>query len=248
MSRLVLHFTESTLLLLEQAEETVLSTSLLLETNKPFARERMAGPIKEAMAKLPLAHTLWFGPQYTLFPRALFDPNQLSAYYELNQGALPEQHHLTYQIIESLDLVFIYSIPVWLYDFAKYELQVPQVQHSLALQLAHLSAQNQTDRVVLLIEAQHFVLLAIKDRKLLCCTANEYQQPADLLYFLLAHQQKLQLPANLNLDIYDASQQFDYTAFEALMRHFKDFEHFSCHFYDTTTYQKHILCASSEDL
>jgi hypothetical protein len=248
MSRLVLHFSESTLLLLEQAEDTLLSTALLLETNKPFARERMASPVKEAMAKHRLAHTLWFGPQYTLFPRALFDASQLDAYYVLNQGALPEQHHLTYQIIESLDLVIIYSIPVWLYDFAKYELQVSQVQHSLALLLAQHSTQNLTDRVVLLIEANHFVLLAIKNRKLLCCTANEYQQPADLLYFLLAHHQKLQLPANLSLDIYDASHQFDYTAFETLMGHFKDFEDFTCHFYDTPTYQKQVLCALSEDL
>jgi len=54
MSRLILHFTESTLLLLEEADKEVLGTTILLETNKPFARERMAGPIKEALAK----HTL----------------------------------------------------------------------------------------------------------------------------------------------------------------------------------------------
>ncbi len=248
MSRLILHFTESTLLLLEEADKEVLGTTILLETNKPFARERMAGPIKEALAKHTLAQTLWFGPNYTLFPRALFDVNNLEAYYELNQGALPEQQQLSYQIIDSLDLVLIFSLPVWLNDFAKYELHTPQIQHTLALHLEQLGAQNLNDRVVIHMEANHFVLLAIKDRKLRCCTANEYQQPADILYFLLAHQQKLNLPKRLELDIYDASQAFDYKSFEALMKHFKDFEHFTCTFNDTPTYQKQILCASSEDL
>lgn len=247
MSRLVLHYTDSTLLLLEHAQEEVVAQTLPLETDKPFARERMSGPIKKALESHTLQRVLWFSPNYTLFPRALFDPNQLAAYYQLNQGELPANQHLTHQVLAALDLVLIYSIPVWLYDFAKYDLHTPQVQHSAALQLAHLSAQHPKDKVVLLIEATHFVLIAFKDSKLLCCTANEYQQIADILYFLLAHQQKLQLPQHLALDLYDASERFDYPAFAALISQFKDFEHYNCTFYDTPTYQNQILCASSED-
>jgi len=247
MSRLVLHFTDSTLLLLEHAQQTVLAQSYPLEADKPFARERMSGPIKKALENHSLQRVLWFSPHLTLFPRVLFDPNQLETYYQLNQGALPANQHLTHQIIAALDLVLIYSIPVWLYDYAKYDLHTPQVQHSVSSQLTHLSAQNPKDTVVLLIEATHFVLIAVKDNKLMCCTANEYQQNTDLLYFLLAHQQKLQLPHQLDLAIYDASQSFDFPAFESLLGQFKDFEQYNCTFYDTPTYQNQILCASSED-
>jgi len=247
MSRLVLHFTDSTLLLLEHAQQNVLAQSFPLEADKPFARERMSGPIKKALENHSLQRVLWFSPHFTLFPRALFDPNQLETYYELNQGALPANQHLTQQIIAALDLVLIYSIPVWLYDYAKYDLHTPQVQHSVSSQLAHLSAQNPKDKVVLLLEATHFVLIAVKDSKLMCCTANEYQQNTDILYFLLAHQQKLQLPHQLDLAIYDASQGFDFPAFESLLGQFKDFEQYNCTFYDTPTYQNQILCASSED-
>ncbi|MEN9969585.1 MAG: hypothetical protein RIR94_1790 [Bacteroidota bacterium] len=248
MSRLVLHYTDSTLLLLESAQETVVAQSFPLEPDKPFARERMSGPIKKALESHALQRVLWFSPHFTLFPRALFDPNQLEAYYQLNQGALPANQHLTYQIIAALDLVLIYSIPVWLYDYAKYDLHAPQVQHSVARQLLHLSALHPKDHVMLLLEATHFVLIAVKDSKLMCCTANEYQQNTDILYFLLAHQQKLQLPQHLELTLYDASEGFDFTAFEALLGQFKDFEHFNYTFYNTPTYQNQILCASSEDL
>ena len=157
MSRLVLHYTDSTLLMLEQTQTTVLGTYFPLEIDKPFARERMSGPIKEALNTNTLSACLWFGSDYTLFPRALFDPAQLSTYYQLNHGHLASQNHLCFQIIEALDLVFIYSIPVWLYDYTKYELQTPTVGHSIAQQLQYLSAQNPTDRVVLLIENAHFV-------------------------------------------------------------------------------------------
>jgi hypothetical protein len=122
------------------------------------------------------------------------------------------------------------------------------VGHSIAQQLQYLSAQNATDRVVLLIETTHFVLITIKDRQLISCTTNEYQQASDILYFLLAQQQKLHLPSATQLDLFDASQHFDFNSFEALLSQFKDFEHYTCAFYDTPTYQKQILCASSEDL
>jgi hypothetical protein len=248
MSRLVLHYTDSTLLMLEQTQAAVLGTYVALEMDKPFARERMSGPIKEALRTNILGACLWFGSDYTLFPRALFDPNQLTTYYQLNQGQLPSQNYLCYEVIEALDLVFIYSIPVWLYDYAKYDLQTPKVGHSIARQLQNLSAQNYTNRVVLLIEASHFVLITIKDRQLISCTTNEYQQVSDILYFLLAQQQKLQLPIESQLDLYDATQHFDFKSFEVLLRQFKDFELYTYTFYDTPTYQNQILCALSEDL
>jgi hypothetical protein len=248
MSRLVLHYTDSTLLMLEQTQTAVLGTYFPLEIDKPFARERMSGPIKQALSTNSLSACFWFGPDYTLFPRALFDPNQLTTYYQLNHGPLQAQNHLCFQTLEALDLVFIYSIPVWLYDYAKYDLQTPTVGHSIAQQLQCLSAQNHTDRVVLLIEATHFVLITIKDRQLISCTTNEYQQVSDILYFLLAQQQKLQLPIESQLDLYDATQHFDFKSFEVLLSQFKDFEHYTRTFYDTPTYQNQILCALSEDL
>ena len=100
MSRLVLHYTDSILLMLEQTQTTVLGTYFPLEIDKPFARERMSGPIKEALNTNTLSACLWFGPDYTLFPRALFDPAQLSTYYQLNHGHLASQNHLCFQIIE----------------------------------------------------------------------------------------------------------------------------------------------------
>ena len=98
------------------------------------------------------------------------------------------------------------------------------------------------------IENAHFVLITIKDRQLISCTTNEYQQASDILYFLLAQHQKLQLPSATQLDLFDASQHFDFNSFEALLSQFKDFEQYTCAFYDTPTYQNQILCASSEDL
>ena len=247
MSRLVLYYTDSTFLLLEQAQEEVISQTFPLETNLPFARERMAEPIKKALEKHNLHRIVWFSPNYTLFPRVLFDPQQLESYYKLNQGSLPEGQMLSHQLIAALDLVIIYSIPVWLYDFSKYDLHVSHVQHSIGTQLQQIATRHQSSQVTLMIEATHFVLIAVKDNKLQCCTTNEFQHHADILYFLLAHQQKLQLPSKLEISIYDASGSFDFKTFEELMGQFKEFEHYNSTFYNSKTYQNEILCALSED-
>jgi hypothetical protein len=246
MSSLNLHFTETTLLLLTQQAGDVQMTALLLENDKPFARERRSAPIKEALQNTVLQNCLWFGPDYTLFPRVLFDQNQLEAYYSLNQGQIAAQRHLQYQVIAALDLVLIYSIPVWLYDSAKYELQAV-VKHSVGQLLNFVAQQHYQDRVVLLLEANHFVLLTIKNRQLLSCTANEYQQSTDIFYFLLAQQQKLQLASAVQLDIYAATPFFDFETFEQTMAQFKDFEQYLCAFYASNIYQNTILCASFED-
>lgn len=246
MSSLNLHFTETTLLLLAQEAGDLQMTALPLETDKPFARERRSAPIKEALQNNVLNNCFWYGPDYTLFPRALFDPNQLAAYYTLNQGVVGAQRHLQYQYIPALDLVLIYSIPDWLNDFAKDELQV-EVKHSVGQLLNFVAQQHYQDRVVLLLEANHFVLLTIKNRQLLSCTANEYQQSTDIFYFLLAQQQKLQLASAVQLDIYAATPFFDFETFEQTMAQFKDFEQYLCAFYASNIYQNTILCASFED-
>lgn len=246
MSRLVLQFSQAVLQLLTAQEGGCSTQQIPLDNDKPFARERMSEPIQAALQNASLGACLWSDTSFTLFPRDLFDPTQLEAYYTLNHGQASNQQHLLQQTIPNLDLVFIFSAPVWLYDFTKYELQQP-LQHSIAQQLQFCAQQNPVDQVTLFIEAQHFVLVTFKNRQLISCTANEFQQQNDILYFLLAQQQKLQLTAAQELLIYDATAKFDSRTFEQTLHQFKDFEKYACTFFDTPTYQNSVLCASFEE-
>lgn len=246
MKQLVLHFSETRLQILKAAAPEPLHSSLSIDFSKPFAREHLTTAIKEALIDHSLRELIWFGADYTLFPIALFDPSQLTNYYELNHGKADPNCHLCYQLIENAGIAVIFSIPVWLYDYSKYELQAVRIKHAVGQQIQYSLLQSHQSQVSVFIEEKHFVMLASQNGKLLSATTNAYQQVADVLYFLLAQQQKLQLPTPLSFVVYDSTTQFNKEELLGLLKQFKDFEHYLPQFQDCTHYQKHILCASLE--
>lgn len=246
MKSLVLYFSESSLQLIQVGSEKPLLRSIPIDMGKPFARDYITEAIKEVLIDHQLEKILWFGADYTLFPLDLFDPNNLNSYYELNQGPIPANCTLTYQILEKAGIVIIFSVPIWLYDYAKYELQTTQLNHVVLMPLIQSFYQLNGNLVTIIIENQHFVLTVLKEGKLQSITTNDYQQNPDILYFLLAQQQKIKLAQPVELHIFDATDLFDSDAFGALLKQFKDFENYQINFHSCSTYQNQILCASLE--
>lgn len=248
MKQLVLHFSDTRLQILNAGSTEPLHSTQAIDFSKPFARDHLSTAIKEALVAHTLKELIWFGSDYTLFPIALFDPSKLVHYYELNHGKADSNRHLSYQLIDNAGIAIVFSIPVWLYDYAKYELQAVQIKHAIAQQLQYCLINGPKSQVAVFIEEKQFVMFAIEQGKLLGATTNEYQQVADILYFLLAQQQKLKLSTPLPLMIFDSSTSFNLEELEGLLRQFKDFENYTTQFQNSTYYQKQILCASSEVL
>jgi hypothetical protein len=246
MSRLDLHFTDTLLQILTQNNESIEQQLIVIEKDKPFARERMAGPINEALHHATLKNCLWFDPDFTLFPRDLFDQNQIASYYTLNHGSVPVEKQLQYHIIAPLDLVFIYSVPNWVNDFVKNVLH-GNVTHSVAQYLNYSTLQNPENKVFLFLQDQNFVLITFKQSQLVNCMSNEYQQLNDVLYFLLAQHQKLNLIGHTKLDIFQTTQVVETASLEEKITQIKDLEKYQLTFFNAITYQKEILCASFED-
>lgn len=248
MKQLVLHFSDTRLQILNAGSTEPLHSTLAIDFSKPFARDHLSTAIKEALVANTLKELIWFGSDYTLFPIALFDPSKLVHYYELNHGKADPNRHLSYQLIDNAGIAIVFSIPVWLYDYAKYELQAVQIKHAIGQQLQYCLINGPKSQVAVFIEEKQFVMFAIEQGKLLGATTNEYQQVADILYFLLAQQQKLKLSTPLPLMIFDLSTSLNMEELEGLLRQFKDFENYTTQFQNSTYYQKQILCASSEVL
>lgn len=248
MKQLVLHFSDTRLQILNAGSTEPLHSTHAIDFSKPFARDHLTTAIKEALVEHTLKELIWFGSDYTLFPIALFDPTKLEHYYELNHGKAHPNCHVSYQLIENAGIAIIFSIPVWLYDYAKYELQSVQIKHAVGQQIQYCLHNGPQSQVSVFIEEKQFVLFAIQQGKLQGATTNDYQQVADILYFLLAQQQKRQLPTPLPLLIFDSTSQFNAEELLDLLKQFKDFENYIPQFQNSTFYQKQILCASSEVL
>lgn len=246
MKPLVLYFSETSLQLIEVGSENPLLRSIPIDMSKPFARDYITEAIKEVLIDHQLEKIVWFGANYTLFPLDLFDSNNLNSYFELNQGPIPANFTLTYQLLEKAGIVIVFSVPIWLYDYAKYELQTTQINHVVLMPLIQSFFQLNGNLVTIIIENHHFVLSVFKEGKLQSITTNDYQQNADILYFLLAQQQKIKLAPPVEMHIFDATDQFDSDAFGTLLKQFKDFENYKINFHPCSTFQNQILCASLE--
>jgi hypothetical protein len=243
MKQLVLQFSESRLQLFETGSNHPLLQRLPIDLNKPFAKDHISSAIKELLSNYTINEIMWFGSDFTLFPMALFDAQHIASYYQLNLGTAANDRRLTYQLLEKEGIALIYSIPVWLYDYAKYELQHPTVTHTVARLIKYNTALIHTSQVTICIEEEQFVMIANQDGRMLNASANSYQQQTDILYFLLAQQQKLQLVAPVSLHLFDATGNFDDQLFLNQLQQFKDFEHYQINFQPSTSYQNQILCA-----
>jgi hypothetical protein len=247
MQQLVLSFSEKSLTLLQKQASESSMEQIPLELAKPLVKERISSSIQTALSTSSLFRSTWFATDYTLFPGSLFDASQLQAYYELNHGALDPQKTLRYDSVESLDLMVIYALPTWLDDYCKNELQFAHLRHEITLQLANLAQQKHRDQIQVFFHENQFVLSVFKQKQLLSCTANAYQQETDFIYFLLAHQQKLQLDQSFELNLVQAGAQLDLKNIHQLLMKFKDFEKFNIQESDMTSYQNNILCGSFEE-
>lgn len=247
MQQLVLSFSEKTLTLLLNDKMSTTVEYFPLEIDKPLVKERISATIQHALSSGHLGRITWFAPDFTLFPSALFDANQLGAYYELNHGKLPETHCLRCDTIDSCELVVIYSIPIWLDEYCKNELKFRQLKNEVSIQLAFLAQQKQSDQIQVFFHDQYFVLSVFRQKQLLTCTASSFLQESDFIYFLLAHQQKLHLHSSFQLQLTEASLGINLDQIQELLSKFKDFEDLEVGQNNLNKYQNNILCGSFEE-
>ncbi len=247
MQQLVLSFSEKTLTLLHKNALNPSVEHFPLEMTKPLVKERISTIIQTAIQHSSIQRIVWFAPDFTLFPSALFDPSHLVSYYELNHGQLQDTHTLRYDTIESLELVVIYSVPNWLDEYCKNELQFKQLQHEITLQLNYLAQKKHTDQIQVFFHDHCFVLIVFKQKVLLSCTATSFIQESDFIYFLLAHQQKLHLDQSFQLGLTEASLAIDLEPIQHLLSKFKDFERIEIFQDNYPKYQNNILCGSYEE-
>lgn len=243
---MVLSFNSSSLSILHPQANNVQPDLIPIDQERPLIKERLNSVLQERVAQTPISRISWFAPDFTLFPNALFDAAALKSYYELNHGPMPSHLSLQYDLLENLDIVVIYSVPTWLADYCKNDLKFLRLQHEVGLQLQYLSAQKSQSQIPVFFHDNQFVLSVFQQNQLLSCTANAFQQESDFIYFLLAHQQKLQLDPAFHLRLFATSPTTQLDKIQDLLSKFKDFETLNIELIPFQTYQNQLLCGSLE--
>lgn len=237
--------TQQLLILLEDAQGNFQETRISYDLKRPFSLEEMKEHIRIAMSEATLQRISWFGADFTLIPESIFLETELQTYYELNFGKLANDHVLQFEKLHALQAVLVYTVPVWLMDMAANTLLQTHIPNQVSLFLQKQFSGNEINSVFLLIQEDSFVLSVKQNKQLQLCLPSEFHGTTDILYFLLANQQKMNLtPLNV-LHVYPTNSSFDQETFESLWKQFKDFSSFETHYHSQAAYQKSILCASS---
>ncbi|MEN9699505.1 MAG: hypothetical protein RLZZ301_703 [Bacteroidota bacterium] len=216
------------------------------EPSKPFAFDQLKEELRRALHEKSLQQLRWFAPDFTLFPQALFDANSIQSYYHLNFGELAAGNQVHYQTIPAWNCVIIYSVPNWLYQLHKTELAQAHFKHQVKEILEVAYERKASAEICISLFETHFVLSSIHERKLQNCMAHEYQQSADILYFLLANFQQLKPDPTTELRIHVCHPEVKVPDLTQLITQFKDLQQMPLHFEAFETYQHQRLCASLE--
>ncbi len=246
-NKLFLDFNDQQLLiLLEDVNGDCQEKRISYDMKRPFSLEEMKEQIRKAMSESSLKGISWYGTDFTLIPESIFLETELQTYYELNFGKLANDQVLQFEKLHSFQAVLIYTVPKWLKEMATSTLFLAHVPSLVSLCLKKQFSGNEANNVYLLIQESSFLLSVKQNKQLQLCLPSEFHGTTDILYFILANQQKMNLPTVNALHVYPAGSSFDQETFESLWKQFKDFSEFETHFYSQAAYQKSILCASSE--
>lgn len=243
--KLVLDFDQQQLHLLLMEDGNLSAQNIPFDAKRPFSLEEVKDQIRAALPSADLEHVTWFGPDFTLIPDSIFQETELTTYYELNFGKIPNDRRIQFENVHAVQAVIVFSVPNWILELTTQTLHKKQVHSVLGLLLQKQFSANDSDSVYLLIEDESFVLSVKQQKRLQLCLPAEFHSTADILYFILANQQHMQLSTVNSLHVFNHSTTFDPEEFESLWKQFKDFSAFDTHFYSQAAYQKSILCASS---
>jgi len=215
------------------------------DSNKPFSIEELKDRIRIQLKDATLQHVTWFDPNFTLIPMSIFMETEVETYYQLNFGKRAEGTSLLFEKIHALQLVVVYVVPTWIIELTQGTLLQKTVHSHIAFLLHKQFNENNVDSTFLVLFDHTFVLSVKRNGQLHLCLPTEYHAASDVLYFILANHQKMNLPKENILQAYVLSSNFHQEEFESLWKQFKDFNDFSTHYYSQAAYQKNILCASS---
>lgn len=139
---------------------------------------------------------LWNSRQYTMIPKALFQPGAEAEYlrfaHNLSAGDCVLCDEMT-----SLDSVMVYSMPLVLHEGLHQLFPGARFQHAVAnlagSQFIRFRNSLPATKVLLHADQRIFDMLVFRDRGLLFCNSFEYSNADDLAYYTLFVMDQLKL-------------------------------------------------------
>ena len=174
---------ESALYLTEQFPVATTAEGLTQYLDQFWGRQRETLNIDPQESIRLIHQSSW----HTVVPKALFDPSRGLDYLKFNTRLL-DNDLVAHDFIEALDLVVVYlpftNVNNWFFErFGSFTFE-----HTASVLLRHLMGHNsQTKDPQALVHINHgqFDLIIWHGKRLLVCNTYSFQNPEDVLYYVL---------------------------------------------------------------
>lgn len=212
-----------------------------LNINSPFFKDEVKDFVRQQSQNGNPNAIYWYSPIFTLLPQSVFKMQDISSYLNLNFGAVNAEDVASFDMLHTHNAVIAYSLPKWMKELKDTYFPLVPLKHHAGQLLARTRGQH-ADFVAITIYESSFVLTILKNGKLIISNSFDYQNEADLIYFLLLHCQKHEMANSTRLVVYNYQSIIQINQIKESMANFSEFEVFQIEWNEKNDFYKSILC------
>lgn len=194
MAAALLFFNEKEILVKDKSSGLDLFKPYKIDVYSKFTEDRIKYLIQEHVIQkgIDIEEILFNSNEGILIPQEIYNPGKKEAYFTLNYPELGENKSIFEEKIDAINAHFISTQFNWIIDFCAENMPQTTIGNSSKKYLDKiLSNQREKNDVHIVFKQNTFDLIKLQGQKLFSFNCIEYTTVADVVYFLMAHLDKL---------------------------------------------------------
>jgi hypothetical protein len=171
-----------------------LFTPFRIDIFNKFVSDRLLHLIQENIIQkgIDIEEVLFHSNEGILMPNEIYNSEKKKDYFKLNYGDIPEEKIVADHKLNSIEAFFISSETKWWIEFCKINLPETKVNNSSVKYMDKvLISNNEKFDIHILIKEESFDIIKLQNQKLYSFNSIAYNTMTDVIYFLVAHLNKL---------------------------------------------------------
>lgn len=194
MASAILFFNEKEIFVKDKSSGSDLFKPYKIDVFNKFTEDRIKHLIQEHVIQkgIDIEEVLFDANEGILIPNEIYNPEKKEAYFSLNYPDINENKSIYDEKSDVINAHFISTRFNWFVDFCSKNMpQTPMVNSSKKYLDKILSNQKEKNNVHIILKDDTFDLIKLQNQKLFSFNCIEYTTLTDVIYFLIAHLDKL---------------------------------------------------------
>ena len=178
----------------DKSTGTDLFTPFRIDIFNKFVSDRLLHLIQENIIQkgIDIEEVLFHSNEGILMPNEIYNSEKKKDYFKLNFGDIPEEKIIADYKLNSIEAFFISSETKWCVEFCKLNLPETKIHNSSVKYMDKILVSNKEKfDIHILIKEESFDIIKLQNQKLYSFNSIAYNTMTDVIYFLVAHLNKL---------------------------------------------------------